>query len=74
MTYCAFLVLRRLAACGVSEYRKVRFTWPDQRSILSPVVFSYFNVPKDSMGAWGPVFDETRSRSNLRPAAVSLNS
>ena len=33
------------AFCGVAEYRKVRFTWPGQRSILYPVLkLHYFNV------------------------------
>ena len=34
--------------CGVAEYRKVRFTWLGQRSILYPVLkLYYFNVPEE---------------------------
>ena len=41
-------------SCGVAEYRKVRFTWPGQRSILYAVLnLYYFNVPEECLA--GPV-------------------
>ena len=36
------------ASWGVAEYRKVRFTWPGQRSILYAVLQLYYcNVPEE---------------------------
>ena len=36
--------------CGVAEYRKVRFTWPGQRSIFYTVLkLYYFNVPEEQL-------------------------
>ena len=35
-------------SCGVAECREVQITWPGQRSILYPVLKSYyFNVPEE---------------------------